>query len=964
MDYPAFSGLIPFIFLVSFGVTAFIIALLILPLYSMFLCSVRRFCRNHRIELAIKSLEFTLASTAAYFACLILSAFHITPIVALLVGFTVLLVIVSQTARELLIAGFGYFIPSFSASTFINNPEIENSNRVVLLGSLRSPKCGVMGFVKVKAMPEKPIDIYKLKDALFGLYAAKVPTGYYLGFGEKFSLCFFTYAESLFQRKAMTILLERLTILKETISSRLPELNVEIVQEESVIRDLISNFGRRMRIHGLKEIVKIFRNSQRWQVGGIRIEGVPAYKEERLSSLVETLLNLKLPALYVVTAQPVNGFQLFLAKREYRSRLRGGVGTERLPAESNRISLRRRELLAVKDLRLFKVASTIWLGAENRKELRTALHTVKSVVKGEFCSEWTNPNVKELHGLHFSMALDRFQLFRPKGKSTLLTASEAAIYMRLPSSSIPGVENKVTTHLTVPQSFQETLIEKKESVDELVLGQIVRNGRLLQQIATLPISKLNGHLAIFGASRTGKSNFAKNLVLQLLSRGIPTLVIDAHNEYIELLPRLEKEVWIIDPTNAGFSINILELPEDVDPSDSVQVSPYVESATTLVKSLFPSSWGPILESLARESLYNFYLNCKNKTPTFEDWLKEAEKIANGRDERYRNALDSLNARLMKFQQGWFGQFFNQRHTTLPIEKILEKTTFIQLRGLDNETQNFLVGSLLTLILDYRKKHGAVEQVHVTILEEAHLYAPRILRASSSLEEMSRVPASLFLAEAAKFNHSLILIDQSPIRVAEDAIINCNTLITFKVFYDLDKRVILTALGYDPGSARGTSLGEYLTSLEQGHAIVRTATSPYPFEIKTTLVQILAKPNSNENTNTTNTSAKTVSNLMPTFKSPLDNASLPAPTDKSWKTVYKLSSNAQKTLISLYQKQGAFMKSEVSQDVFNELKGWALITAHADKQSLWRIAKLGENVALILLHSSSKSTAHGPKEHYS
>jgi len=110
MDYVAFSGLIPFVFLVSFGVTAFVIALVVLPLYSLFLCSARRFCRKHTLTLAIKSLKVALASTVAYFTCLILSALHVVPIVAMLVGFIALLVIVSRTARELLTAGFRHFI--------------------------------------------------------------------------------------------------------------------------------------------------------------------------------------------------------------------------------------------------------------------------------------------------------------------------------------------------------------------------------------------------------------------------------------------------------------------------------------------------------------------------------------------------------------------------------------------------------------------------------------------------------------------------------------------------------------------------------------------------------------------------------------------------------------------------------------------------------------------------------------
>ena len=965
IDFIAFSGLIPFVFLVGFSVTTFVIAVIVLPLYSLFLYPVRKFCKNYTIKLAVKSLKFALASMTAYFTCLILSVLHIAPIASTLLGFIVLLVIVSQTTRELLIAGFSYFVQLFSAGALIDGSEFVKSERAVLFGSLHLSRYSVVGFVKVKAMPEELDDVCRLRDALFGLYDIRIPTGYCVGFGERFSLYFFTYAESLLKRKAVMTVLERLTILKETISSRLPELNVEIVQEESVIRELISNFARRTGILGLKEFVRVFHNPHHWEVGAIKIEGAPAYKEERFSSLAETLLSLKLPALYVVTAQPIKGLQLFLARHEYRNGLQKGVGLEGLPTEPKRISLRRRKLLATKDLRLFKVTATIWLSAENRDELRTALRTVKSVVKAEFCSEWANVKVKEIHGLRFSIMLDQIQLFRPKGKSIILTASETAIYIRLPSGNIPGVENRVTTHLAVPQSTSEQSVEKREDKDELVLGQIVRNGRLLPQTATLPISKLNGHLAIFGASRAGKSNFVKNMVLQLIDRDIPTLVIDAHNEYVELLPLLKKEVWVIDPTNAEFSINILELPEDVNPSDSVQVSPYVERATILVKSLIPSSWGPILESLARESLYSLYQKRKNKTPTFADWLREAKTITEGKDERYRNALDSLNARLMKFQQGWFGQFFNQRHTTLPIEKILKKPVFIQLRGLDNETQNFLVGSLLNLILDYRKKHGQAERLHVIILEEAHLYAPRILRASSSLEEMNMVPASLFLAEAAKFNHALILVDQSPIRVAEDVIVNCNTLLAFRVFYELDKRVILTALGFDPGSAHGASLGEYLTSLEQGHAIVRTATSPYPFEIKTPQVQIPTKSNLNGKTDKTDAILETVSNITPAFRVHMSsNASLPATTDKSWRIAHKLCPKARTTLIALYQKQGIFMKSEISEDIFNELDDWALITPIAGEQPSWRISRLGENVASILLSSPSEQTVKNPGKPYS
>jgi len=769
MDYAAFSGLIPFVFLVSFGMTAFVIALVVLPLYGLFLYSARRFCKDHTITLAIKSLKFASASAVAYFTCLVLSALHVVPVAAMLVGFIVLLVIISQTARELLAAGFGYFIPSFSASVLINETEIVNSNRVVLLGGLRLPRYSVVGFVKVKAMPEKLEDICKLRDALFGLYDAKVPTGYCVGFGEKFSLYFFTYAESLFQRKAIMIALERLTILKETISSRLPELNIEIVQEENVIRDLISNLAKRTRIHGLKEVVKTFRDQHRWEVGGIRIEGAPAYKEERFSSFVETLLNLKIPALYVVTAQPVTGFQLFLAKHEYRNRLREGVGTEGLPAEPNRISLRRRKLLAVKDLRLFKVAANIWLGAETREELKTALRTVKSVVKAEFCSEWTNTNVKEIRGLHFSMALDQLQLFRPKGKSTILTASEAAIYIRLPSSNTPGVESKVTTHLTVPQGTRESL--EASSLCEATAVQRVKIGKTLDLVsntitsdAILDTSDFVNNIGVFG-KEAGLTSCL--IAVSAAHAGFNYVVLDYHGLYRTIIYSFPSGRVL----RFGFDFTL-----DPFETEGMEASDYLELLFTAFHQAYRIPYSLLQPFL--EVTLPVYEQAENRRITAAEIVGHInELLESPHHKAHQHELVNLREMLGHLLYGRTLEAVSAP-PSLPISKFLQGLTVVELnRFTSHEFRNFI--QALFLIKTFAKLVTTKNRAeHTVILVDAieHLFPDRNvlplysreLHLQYRLEELRKLGVNLHLSTAFPLEVDPVIVKWTRTKIFHEA----------------------------------------------------------------------------------------------------------------------------------------------------------------------------------------------------
>jgi DNA helicase HerA-like ATPase len=94
---------------------------------------------------------------------------------------------------------------------------------------------------------------------------------------------------------------------------------------------------------------------------------------------------------------------------------------------------------------------------------------------------------------------------------------------------------------------------------------------------------------------------------------------------------------------------------------------------------------------------------------------------------------------------------------------------------------------------------------------------------------------------------MILIDQRPSRITEDAIANCNTIITFHLQQQDDKNAVIAALGYSPYDPEGRQLSAYLSTLTTGQAIVKTQNSPYPYEIRTTPPEQPANPTRDANT---------------------------------------------------------------------------------------------------------------------
>lgn len=876
------------------------------PLFSLLSRSLMYYFRSSFRRVVGWGARLILATLVGYVFSLFLGAMGFSSVVSFLAGFVAFSISFSSVVRERLLAFIGYFIPLQVCGILSCKPRIADFNGASFVVARNVVGYYAAGFVKVEGLSEPERDVGKLRDVLLGLHGARVNVGYCIKFGGRFDVYFYSWATGLTRQRALQIVSERLMVLKETLASHFPKFKSRIALAEA--QSLIEPFSEiNLRVVG--KALEVVGNGKRGFFGALSVEEIPSVKEERLSSLIETLLNLGVSATFLVNIEPISG-HLFavLARQRYKERLK----------EEVKRAIRNSSRPPIEVAEIFYASLIIAVTVADKDALNRALQTIGSVVRAEFCSERGGVKTAVIRGYALLRAFNNWSL-RFIAPRTVLTAYEAAGFIRLPVSNIPGIEVQVSTELSVPRVVQGGGVALK-------LGEILRGGKAVGN-AQLPVDQLTGHMVVFGATRSGKSNFVKGLVLQLVDKAdVNVLILDPHGEYRFIAQRACRRVRIVNPVKDMFALSLLEPSGDV--SNPLQLGIHVQNVIITVKILFGGAWGPVLGGLAKDSLYQLYQ--RKRTPNISDWIDEARKVAERGEARYKSALDSLVSRLVPLTQGVLGNIFNQPHTTLPASELLDNSVIMELQGLDAETQSFVVGMVLKLLWDYKRRGVASSRLHVVVVEEAHNFAPVIYQAVSSVDEMDKVPVSHFLSELGKFNEGLILIDQRPSRITSDALGNCNTLVAFKLLQDEDKKAVTQAFGLGPSTPQGIQLASYLTALDVGHAIVRATGSPYPFEIKTELVESsVSAPQKSE-----------ASDIV---------SSVQLPSDKTSRLIGQLATT-EIGMLSFISKKYTVKRTEVSDKcALEHLKQLELVKeVTLDGQEAVRITTLGRN-AVSLAH---------------
>jgi hypothetical protein len=418
----------------------------------------------------------------------------------------------------------------------------------------------------------------------------------------------------------------------------------------------------------------------------------------------------------------------------------------------------------------------------------------------------------------------------------LADARTASAAFRFPvpiRGGIPGVR----TRQPVP-SYDVGPRMTTVAPDALLLGHYTDRGGS----ASLPIAAFNKHVLVVGTTGSGKTTTTIQLLGQLWEKGIPFLVIEpAKAEYRMLLDSpigTELQVFTLgDEAVSPFRLNPLEI------QPSVRVETHIAYLRACFQAALPT-FG-ILPSLIEESLLNIYtqkgwnltdrrkLDDERLMPVLGELYHEIIRVTEGRgySEKTRQDIRAAAAgRIGSLLRGSKGRMLNTQRS-IPMRSLMGRPTVLELEALNDDEKALVMLFLLTMIQEYcRVTRTESKLQHVTLIEEAHRVMAKVAhQADREIMADTRAEAvgmfSGILSEVRAFGEGLIIAEQIPNRLADDALKNTNIKIVHRLPGKDDRETIGATMNL------GQEQELYLAKLPPGQAAIFAESFEKPTFVK-------------------------------------------------------------------------------------------------------------------------------------
>lgn len=421
----------------------------------------------------------------------------------------------------------------------------------------------------------------------------------------------------------------------------------------------------------------------------------------------------------------------------------------------------------------------------------------------------------------------------PKNLNYIADARAASTVFRFPVNTrggIPGIQVKQQAPDFHPGAIHSTVSDKHIS-----LGRLGNLG-----ILSLPVEDFKKHALITGFTGSGKTVTVLNLLHQFwVNCGIPFLVIEsAKQEYRGLLN--------VEGFNSTDNLRVYTLGNEVcapfrfNPFEllpGVRVEAHINKLQTCFEGALPPI-GP-LASLIYEALLNVYSEkgwqltdhyprngekVWRSFPTMSDFAKTVKELITQRGyqgEVRNNLTAAIAGRIQPLILGSKGKMFDTQHSNPAADELFKIPTILELNDLNQDDKALVVMFLLTLLREYREVAPSAtgKLKHVTVVEEAHNVLENVQSTGSteggSADTRYKAVQAFcnMLAEIRALGEGLIIADQSPEKLAPDAMRNTNVQIAHQLRDSNDREAIAKAMIMDEEQR------DFLGKLEPGQAAV-------------------------------------------------------------------------------------------------------------------------------------------------
>ena len=392
---------------------------------------------------------------------------------------------------------------------------------------------------------------------------------------------------------------------------------------------------------------------------------------------------------------------------------------------------------------------------------------------------------------------------------------EAASAFRLPVAvhgTLPGVAVRSRPPAVVSDYVPDG--------DHVRLGRQVVASRQAATVLGIKLDELTRHALFAGSTGSGKTNSTLALCQQLWGEHrIPFMVFEPVNSdrndyrWLATLPGFEDLLVITvgDESVAPLRLNPFEVPA------GVRISTHIGNLKACFDAAF-GLWDP-LPALYTRALREAYLRAgfdpsevapadtgdgdglgDEQWPVLADFVSAIGDVvagANYAGDIGANITAAATLRAESLAEGPCASTLSSTRS-FPIAELLSRPVIVELAavGEDGKEQALMMALMLNAMTSHYKAHRtSSELAHVTIIEEAHrlMGRPDPAAGQAGQGDAAAKAAKAFantLAENRKYGEALVVVEQSPSKLVEDAVKNTN----LKVMHLLPSEEERTLLG--------------------------------------------------------------------------------------------------------------------------------------------------------------------------
>ena len=423
--------------------------------------------------------------------------------------------------------------------------------------------------------------------------------------------------------------------------------------------------------------------------------------------------------------------------------------------------------------------------------------------------------------------------------TSMLTTRELSCMINMPMSSVPGI-----SVVDIWPDFSLTPQTQDLLQFSMPLGKLIHDRQETSIPVGINLDLLSRHALVAGVNGSGKTNTVLSIIEGFMKADKPVIVfepakteyvdwaieynrqVDEYNKTVQNQSEKRKRIKIFIPGCNYYAkgneelkdvlrLNPFEVIASKNELNGYRVVSHLDKLKSVLAGTFPMQ--DILPTVIERLLYKLYGDAgwlaedtptkKRPFPTLtsinKSFIKDLMEQLGYAEENTMNISAALRTRFNSMRQGWKNTLLNNDELTgTTWKELFESPCIINLSYVgDDSDKAFIISLLMQFLYEYRVAESEAsgysfndnECRHLAVIEEAH----RVMKKCDSPElpqYRSNQMFSSILSEVRAYGQGVMVVDQVPSRLIEDAVKNTNVKVIHKIVSADDTKLLAESVG--------------------------------------------------------------------------------------------------------------------------------------------------------------------------